>query len=305
LKAFAPAFRLTVCTTITGPNGREKPLMIKQTPRFFWTTRVALLAAAVAVIARAQSAPSVDDAKRAIDQAQQKLWKALGTPGVRTVLFQRVQAGASSSPGSYPFEVTLLIHECSTGYPANHYYGKTLVGKIEAARYELSADDFGAWQVQGKMTPNLSDSKITNNTAAGTCAVSVDSLQGSRAPAGGAASSGARAATPPSATIIPVARGAGAAASAGVALGSYLCWANGQARLLLNFTILENNQYRDHNGTAGTYRMDSNARMTFQGGNLDRLLPAGSYYLYHSPQGRPTVSFRNSGGSEVTFCQRH
>jgi hypothetical protein len=95
------------------------------------------------------------------------------------------------------------------------------------------------------------------------------------------------------------------AAGGGVASGSYQCWANGQARPLLNFTALAGNQYRDNQGTTGGMLVDGGTgRVTFKGGLLDGFMPAGFYAVYYAPQGRPTVSFRNSGGGEAQFCQR-
>ena len=75
--------------------------------------------------------------------------------------------------------------------------------------------------------------------------------------------------------------------------------------MLLNFTMLPNGQYRDSEGHVGTLQVSgAGGRITFRGGNLDGFLPAGFYAVYYAPQGRPTVSFRNSSGNEVQFCQR-
>jgi hypothetical protein len=95
----------------------------------------------------------------------------------------------------------------------------------------------------------------------------------------------------------------GPAAAGDVATGSYECWASGSARTLPNFTIRSGGQYIGSDGRSGSYALDAGGRITFKGGMLDGVLPAGFYIIYYAPQGRPTVSFRNSGGSEVAFCQ--
>jgi len=253
--------------------------------------RVLFVIPVLALAAHAQSAPTVDDMKRAVEKKLLKIWKDIGTAGERTVLFQSVQAGRSSSPGSYPFKATVNIFDHETGYPPNHYYGKTCVGTLTDEVFVLRMDDFGAWDAQGRMTPNLSDKQCTNNTS--TAIPAIPAELGAKAPAAGAASAQPAAAMRPAATP-----------GQGVAVGDYQCWANGQARMLLNFSVLSANQYRDSEGKTGAFTIDpSNGRMAFKGGSLDGFLPAGFYAMYHTPQGRPTVSFRNSGGSEVTFCQ--
>ena len=251
---------------------------------------VALGLSGLAAAAWAQGTPTVDDAKRAIDSRLQKIWKGIGTKGTRTVLFQDVRAGRPSSPGNYPFQATLLVHDQEEGYPPNHYYGRTCVGKLEQEVYSLSLDEFGAWNAQGKMTPDMSTQTCKNNPSAGVSAIPLSSLQGSPAPAGGAAPQRQTAQTPAAGNLMPP-------------QGPYECWANGQARMLLNFSVLPNNQYRDSEGHVGSLQVAGNGRVTFRGGNLDGFMPAGFYAVYYTPQGRPTISFRNSGGSEVQFCQ--
>ena len=73
--------------------------------------------------------------------------------------------------------------------------------------------------------------------------------------------------------------------------------------MLMNFSILDGSRYKDSEGKSGTYSVDANSRITYHGGTLDGVMPRGFYAVYYVPQGRPTVSFRNSGGSEVQFCQ--
>jgi hypothetical protein len=74
--------------------------------------------------------------------------------------------------------------------------------------------------------------------------------------------------------------------------------------MLLNFTIRSGSQYIGSDGKPGSYSLSAGGRITFRGGALDGVLPAGFYTVYYVPQGTPTVSFRNSGGSEVSFCQK-
>jgi hypothetical protein len=92
---------------------------------------------------------------------------------------------------------------------------------------------------------------------------------------------------------------------AGVAQGVYQCWSSGRANLTLNFSVRGANHYTGYNGSAGTFSFAAaSQRITFKGGSLDGVMPPGFYSIYHAPQGRPTVSFRNAGGSEIAFCQK-
>ena len=92
---------------------------------------------------------------------------------------------------------------------------------------------------------------------------------------------------------------------AGVPQGQYQCWSSNRANLTLNFTIAGGNRYTGYNGSQGTFSFDAGStRITFRGGSLDGVLPAGFYAIYHTPQGRPTVSFRNVSGNEAAFCQK-
>jgi hypothetical protein len=243
----------------------------------------------------AQNAPSPDDAKRAIDQRLQKIWKGLGTKGTRTVLFQQIVAGRGT-PGHYPFRATILIHDQEVGYPANHFYGKTCVGRLDQQTYVLSPDEFGGWNVDGAMTPGLSDKTCKDNPGPGQSAIPLSSLGGTPAQAGSSAPAPQR----------PSAPSESAASQSAVVIGQYECWGNGQARPLLNFSVIGNGQYRDAEGHKGSFQVDANSgRMAFRGGKLDGFLPAGYYAMYHAPHGRPTVSFRNSSGMEVQFCQKN
>ena len=105
--------------------------------------------------------------------------------------------------------------------------------------------------------------------------------------------------------IVLAALALAADAPASVATGSYECWANGEARLLMNFTVKSANQYLDSDQKAGGYQYDARTgKVTFKGGGLDGAMPDGFVAIYHVPKGRPTVSFRSPRGSEAAFCEK-
>ena len=94
-------------------------------------------------------------------------------------------------------------------------------------------------------------------------------------------------------------------APAKVAFGSYECWANGSARALLNFAIRSPSKYTDTDGQPGAYSYDQKTgAITFKGGGLDGVMPAGFYSIYHEPKGIPTVSFRSPRNAEASFCEK-
>lgn len=89
-----------------------------------------------------------------------------------------------------------------------------------------------------------------------------------------------------------------------VALGSYECWANGSARMLLNFTITGPGRYTASDGSKGTFTFDPGSKaINFTGYERD-VLPSGVHTIYHEPQGKPAVSFRNGSNSEISFCEK-
>ncbi|MDP8979536.1 MAG: hypothetical protein M3O35_02975 [Acidobacteriota bacterium] len=235
-------------------------------------------------------APNADTLKQVLNKKLQSL-RPDGTTE-RNVLFQDVRAGGGTG-GFYSFQVTALIRDYGPGYPRNRYYGETCVGRLDKVEYTLMRNNFGEWQVEGAMTPSLATRQCKPNPADGVSSIPLATLSGSAAPAG----------EPAAAPVAPAAN-PGAGSGGGVAAGSYECWANGQARMLLNFTIRTPGQYIGSDGKPGAYSLGAGGRITFHGGALDGVLPAGFYTVYYSPQGRPTVSFRNSGGSEVSFCQK-
>ncbi len=252
-----------------------------------------LILTIVASGAFAATAPSAETLKELLSRRLQSLRPAGTTE--RNVLFQEVRAGTPSG-GTYPFQATLLVRDYGPGYPANRFYGETCVSRFDKVRFALLPDEFGGWHVEGAMTPSMEDTKCTKNPAAGVSSIPLASLPGTAAPVGTAA------AWP--ATAAPAAPAAGSGGGA-LPSGNYECWANGQARLLQTFTTRSKTQYTGSDGVAGTYSLDPNTgRLQFHGGALDGVLPKGFYMMYHAPKGMPTVSFRNSQGSEVSYCEK-
>lgn len=73
----------------------------------------------------------------------------------------------------------------------------------------------------------------------------------------------------------------------------------------MNFSIRSATQYIGSDGKPGTFSFNpSSTLITFSGGALDGIMPAGFKAVYYAPQGRPTVSFRGPSGGEASFCQR-
>ncbi len=92
-----------------------------------------------------------------------------------------------------------------------------------------------------------------------------------------------------------------AAGSAAVKPGDYECWAFSSARMLQNFSILDGRRYRDSEDKTYGYHLEGGGTLVFEGGVLSDL---GPYQVhYHVPNGRPTASFRNAQGTEVSFCE--
>jgi hypothetical protein len=90
-----------------------------------------------------------------------------------------------------------------------------------------------------------------------------------------------------------------------VATGAYECWANGAARMLLNFTIKNASQYADSDGKPGTYSYDpATGQVSFKGGLLDGAMPKGFQSIYHEKKGMPTLSYRSARGAEAAFCEK-
>jgi hypothetical protein len=245
------------------------------------TVTATWLAGAGSAFAQPSGAATPDIAKQVLNRR----WQELKMPDAteRNVLFLDVRSSGSNS-----FQVTAILRDYSPGFPLNHYYGKTCVARINQWVYKLWADGSGTWQVDGRMTPELSSQQCTPNPSAGVSSIPLQGLPGTPAPGGAVAG----------APALPRSGG-------GIAVGSYVCWSNGQARMLLNFTASPGGRYVGTDGKAGTFSLDaSSQRISFKGGALDGAMPAGFFAIYHEPQGRPTVSFRSERNSEAAFCQK-
>ena len=83
--------------------------------------------------------------------------------------------------------------------------------------------------------------------------------------------------------------------------GSYECWANGYARMNMNFRITGPGAYRNASG-AGRFMVGAGGKLNLTGPMLESM-PAGFIAVYHEPGGRPTVSFRSPRGAEAAFCE--
>lgn len=214
--------------------------------------------------------PTPDVLKVTLNKRLQSL-RPTGTTE-RQVLFQEVRAGTPSG-GLHPFQVTALIRDYGPGYPANRHYGETCVGKMDKWKFDLLRDDFGDWQVQGRMT--VTDAgQCKANPAEGVSAIPLNTLEGAPAPTG--AVPGAAAAKEP-------ARG-GKGPS-----GEWACYGTG-SRLMFGFTFQSDGSYLDGDKKrAGTYSYNASAAtVSFRGGAMDG--QAGKYVKTGSFQLSATVS---------------
>jgi hypothetical protein len=271
---------------------------MKLTYRVVTTFAAALLVIACARTTSAQGPknPDIAEFERALDHRLQGL-RPEGTTE-RNVRFIAALAGKPTG-SSFPFRATLVIRDYGPGYPRNRYYGETCVGQLNEVVYTMEPDAFGGWNVQGQMVPDLAQKVCKENPSEGASSQPVDALSGSPAPA---------ASTTPAP---PAPGGAGPGTSAGraqpagsMATGPYLCWANGEAREFMNFTVTGPGAYVGTDGKRGTFALDANSHVTFHGGAMDGALPDGFFALYHAPQGRPTLSIQSPRGAEAVFCQR-
>ncbi len=227
------------------------------------------------------AAPNVETAKQVLTKRWMDLrpdWAA-----ERNVLFEDVRA-LGHTTSSWTFEVTATVRDYGRGYPPNRYYGQTCVGRFDNIQFSIWTDGV-QWKADGMFT--APSTKCHENPAANVSSIPVQTLRGT--PTGGA----------------PVVAPPAPERSGGVVEGQYECWSNGQARGLLNFTIVAGGRYLDSSGKPGSFAFSpANSRITFRGGVWGGGVPAGYYSIYYEPQGRPTVSIRSQGGSEVAFCQK-
>jgi hypothetical protein len=92
--------------------------------------------------------------------------------------------------------------------------------------------------------------------------------------------------------------------AAAVAAGDYECWAFGEARMLLNFTVTGTGTYRASDDSVGTFTYDAATGIIVFTGYLADSMPSGFTAKYYEPKGTPTVSFRGRGGAEASFCEK-
>jgi hypothetical protein len=242
----------------------------KKVIRFGFVIPISLFAIACSSsLALAADAPSADTLKRVLGQQLQKLRPVGFTE--RNVLFQEVRAG---TPGArYWFQVTATIRDYGPGYPANHYYGETCVGHMDKSPFELVRDEFGEWEVQGKMSLTTSDGRQCKpNPSAGVTSIPLTTLAGSPAPAGPAA------APPPPAPAAgkPTGLSTGKDGAHGsVTAKSYACVfyidsPSSTLQTVPGFTIKAGGKYMDADGKNGTYTFDpAQALITFHGGSMN------------------------------------
>lgn len=91
------------------------------------------------------------------------------------------------------------------------------------------------------------------------------------------------------------------AAAGQVRTGDYECWANGSARMGMNFTVTGPGAYRNESG-AGKFTVGAGGVLKLTGPMLESM-PDGFIAVYHVPSGHPTVSFRSPRGAEAAFCE--
>jgi hypothetical protein len=202
--------------------------------------------------------PTVEQFKQQFYTQMQKLKPSDVTR--RNVSFVEVVKG-SPSGAYYPFKVTAYVHDYSPGYPANHYYGKTCVQKFDGLKYDMLKDNFGGWNIQGKFTASLDDTKCANNPSQGLEALPLSSVQGTVYNA-----TQIKQASPNATLQKPAANKNG-----DLYVGEYACYGTG-SRLMagMGFILKPNGTYVDvDNKRGGTYNYNSQkATISFNGGFL-------------------------------------
>lgn len=92
------------------------------------------------------------------------------------------------------------------------------------------------------------------------------------------------------------------ASAAGMATGAYECWGNGEARMLMNFTVTGAGTYRGSDNSIGHFMLTGNT-IDFTSGTLHGAMPEGFVSKYEIRKGIPTVSFVGRSGFEAQFCE--
>lgn len=203
--------------------------------------------------------PTVEQFKQAFEVQMQKL-----TPEgfKRTIVFQNVVKGQANG-GYYPFKVEGYVHDYSAGYPANHYYGQTCLGKIDGFTYEMHKDEFGKWIVQGRFTVTTNYKDCKDNPSQGAEAIPLANVPGTVYHASNTGSS---------ATVTNANTNTTDNSASKLYIGEYASYGYGNRILAgMGFRLNNDGSYTDiDNKRGGRYVYDSkNATITFNGGFLD------------------------------------
>lgn len=93
------------------------------------------------------------------------------------------------------------------------------------------------------------------------------------------------------------------ASAAGLPPGAYECWGNGEARLLMNFTVTGPNAYKGSDNSMGNFSVTGGGNVNFLSGSLNGVMPHGFVSKYEVRKGVPTVSFVGPSGAEAQYCE--
>ncbi|MDQ6756806.1 MAG: hypothetical protein M3004_07710 [Bacteroidota bacterium] len=209
------------------------------------------------------SQPTVEQFKQVFNSQMQKL-KTTGFTK-RNISFVQVTKGTPNG-GYYPFKVSAYVHDYAPGYPSNHYYGQTCVGKIDNWKFDMLKNEFGEWIVQGRMT--ASDADCKNNPSEGAEAIPLSSLPGIVY-------------VQLQKTNLPVNQNqqkSVANKNAELYIGEYACYGTGNRLMAgMGFTLKSNGSYFDlDNKRGGSYSFNKqNATITFKGGFLSGQMGTG------------------------------
>jgi len=91
--------------------------------------------------------------------------------------------------------------------------------------------------------------------------------------------------------------------AASMAMGSYECWGNGEARMLMNFKVTGANSYIGSDNSKGTYTLGQGNKVNFTSGSLNGVMPDGFTATYVIRQGVPVVTFVGPSGAEAQYCE--
>jgi hypothetical protein len=212
-------------------------------------TSLALAATLLGVFPAAAVAQNPTTAQfEQVFEAQMQKLKPQGFT-VRTILFENVRAAAPAG-GYYPFFITASVHDYGPGYPANHYYGETCVGRMDNWTFDLLQDPSGRWIVQGRMTASPSTCK--NNPSEGVSAIPLGTIPGRPAI---------------TSAVIPATK----PIAAKLYLGEWACYGTG-GRLMagMGFVLDRSGKYHDTQGArGGSYAYNAgSSTINFRGGFL-------------------------------------